>query len=113
MIKAILICIVLSQVSADDVKRSGELNMEGWKVWKQHQFDQAAEVFQQAVEINPRNAEAWNGLGWSRFNSGEPEQAEIAFNKVLEIAPKHPAALNGMGQLALSHGKPDEAEKWL
>ena len=100
------------QVSPEDIKRSIELNTEGWKIWQQHQFDQAAEVFQQAVELNPTNTNAWNGLGWSRFNSGELDQAEVAFNKVLEIDPKHPAALNGMGQLALMRGKTDEAEKW-
>ncbi|MBC8108921.1 MAG: tetratricopeptide repeat protein, partial [Anaerolineae bacterium] len=99
-------------VSPEDIRRSIELNAEGWKIWQQQQFDQAADVFQQAVEINPTNSNAWNGLGWSRFNSGEPDQAEVAFNKVLEIDPKHPAALNGMGQLALTRGKTDEAEKW-
>ncbi len=69
--------------------------------------------FKQAVELDPRNANAWNGLGWSQFNAGKDEIAIRAFQKAVQIAPDHPAALNGLGQIYISQRRYTDAEKVL
>ena len=93
--------------------KSGQFTQQGWQLWKRGEFSGAAAKFEQAVELAPKNASAWNGLGWSRFNGGEYDDANKAFRKVLALERKHPAALNGLGQLALLQRNYKEAEKYL
>ncbi|HZM03318.1 MAG TPA: protein kinase [Candidatus Saccharimonadales bacterium] len=92
---------------------AAKLTQQGWQFWQTQHLEEAAAKFQQAVQLAPSNADAWNGLGWARLNSGHPGDAEKAFQKVLSLEPNHPAALNGLGQLCLSQRKYAEAEKFL
>ena len=89
------------------------LAQEGWRLWQQQKMVEAATKFQQAVQLAPGNASAWNGLGWAQLNSGNNREAETAFRNALAIETNQPAALNGLGQIYLSQGKIDEAEKYL
>jgi tetratricopeptide (TPR) repeat protein len=95
------------------VAQAEERAAEGWQHWQQQQFREAAERFEQAVELDPGAANAWNGLGWARFNGGDAERAVEAFEKCVELQPRHPAALNGLGQVYLSWREYDQAEKFL
>jgi tetratricopeptide (TPR) repeat protein len=99
---------------ADRVIENAEtLAASGWKLWQQQRFGDAAEKFEAAVRLDPKAANAWNGLGWSRFNGGDSEQAVAAFEKCVALQPRHPAALNGLGQVYLSWKQYAEAEKYL
>jgi tetratricopeptide (TPR) repeat protein len=90
-----------------------QLSQEGWQLWQNHRLAEALAKFQQAVQLAPDDANAWNGLGWASFNSGKTQEGEKAFQKVIELQPNHPAALNGLGQIYLSEGKFDQAENYL
>jgi tetratricopeptide (TPR) repeat protein len=90
-----------------------QLKAVGWWLWQAHELDKAAAKFNQAIELAPGDADAWNGLGWTKFNSGKSQEAEKAFQKAVSLEPGHPAALNGLGQIYLSQGHYDEAEKYL
>lgn len=92
---------------------SGQLSQEGWTLWKQRDYAAAATKFEQAVELAPKNVNAWNGLGWSRFNGGHADEAKEAFEKAIALVPKHAAALNGLGQIALLQRDYKQAEKYL
>jgi Flp pilus assembly protein TadD len=105
------VSILLSHAAPAD--ESGQLTQQGWQLWQQREYDQAATKFEEAVKLAPKNTAAWNGLGWSRFNSGKRDAAKKAFQKVIALEPKHPAALNGLGQLALARRDYQEAEKYL
>jgi tetratricopeptide (TPR) repeat protein len=98
------------QVAADT---AGQLSMEGWQLWGQQNYPAAAAKFEEAVKLDKRNSNAWNGLGWASFNGGNRGRAREAFLAVIKLEAKHPAALNGLGQMALADGKYDEAEKYL
>jgi Tetratricopeptide repeat len=89
---------------------ASELTTNGWQLWQHQQYVDAADVFSQAVKINPQLTNAWNGLGWSRLNSGDSDGALAAFQKVLALEPTHPAALNGVGQIYFSRSEFDKAE---
>ncbi len=114
-----IICAILlgwlgqQEATKADAAKSAQLAREGWLVWQRQQFDEAVPRFEEAVKLNPKNTNAWNGLGWSLFNSGDPDKAIDSFRKVLELEPTHPAALNGLGQIFLMKCKFDEAEKFL
>ncbi len=85
----------------------------GWQLWQERKLDQAAAMFNKAIQGDSNNVEAWNGLGWATFNSGHPSDAEKDFQKVLSLNPTHAAALNGLGQIYLSQRKYEDAEKYL
>src|SRR4051794_31110246 len=97
---------------ADGAGKTGatELMKQGWQRWQAGDPASAEEKFNQALTIDPKLANAWNGLGWSRFNQGKRDEALDAFNKCLAINPTHGAALNGVGQVYFVQGKLDEAE---
>jgi serine/threonine protein kinase/Flp pilus assembly protein TadD len=102
--------------STDKSQNGGDSQLEtqaGTKLWQERKLDQAAVMFNKAVQSDSNNAEAWNGLGWVSFNSGNVEEAENSFRQVISLNPNHPAALNGLGQIYLSQKKYDQAEKYL
>jgi len=90
-----------------------QLSQEGWQLWQNQRLEEALAKFQQAVQLAPDDADAWNGVGWASFNSGKTQEGEKAFQKVIKLRPNHPAALNGLGQIYLSQGKFDQAETYL
>jgi pentatricopeptide repeat protein len=95
------------------IERAEGIAMEGWQLWQLRKLAEAAAKFEEAVALDPENANAWNGLGWARFNGGESEEAVPAFEKCVELEPEHPAGLNGLGQVYLSWGEFETAEKYL
>ncbi len=105
--------VALALNAAPQVDKSGQLSADGWRLWQSGQPDEAAQKFEEAVKLAPKNTNAWNGLGWARFNAGKYEDADKAFHKVISMEPKHPAALNGLGQLNLMQRNYKEAEKYL
>src|SRR5437660_8921351 len=70
-----------------------QLAQQGWQLWQSGRPAEAIPKFEQAVKLDPKNAETWNGLGWSSFNAGKAPEAEKAFQKVISLNPDHPAAL--------------------
>jgi serine/threonine protein kinase/tetratricopeptide (TPR) repeat protein len=90
-----------------------QLKAVGWWLWRAQELDKAAAKFNQAIELAPGDADAWNGLGWTKFNSGKSAEAEKAFQKAISLEPSQPGALNGLGQIYLSQRKFDEAETYL
>jgi pentatricopeptide repeat protein len=99
--------------SAEDIRRAKELQEQAWAFWRQQQFNDAAEKFQQSIDLVATDPDTWNGLGWTRFNSGDSDAGKLAFEKCVALDPTHAAGLNGLGQIALAKGQFDEAEKQL
>jgi tetratricopeptide (TPR) repeat protein len=100
-------------VAGDSEEKAAQLSAEGWQLWQKQSLRPAIEKFEAAVKLDPKNANAWNGLGWANFNNGDSDAAQKAFKKVVLLEPSHPAALNGLGQIALSQRNYPEAEKYL
>ena len=100
-------------VSSADVNEAQQLSKEGWQLWQKQQFADAEEKFTESVELNPKDADAWNGLGWTQFNGGHSTEAIKAFEQCVKLKPKHPAGLNGLGQIYLMWGDLSQAEKYL
>jgi tetratricopeptide (TPR) repeat protein len=115
-IAATILAVLLSaqvQVSAADKQLSTALNSEGWALFQKRDLPTAEAKFQQAVDKNPANSAAWNGLGWSRLNQGKRDQAAEAFKKMVELDPKNAgAARNGLGWIEFGKQNFDEAERW-
>ena len=78
-------------------KKASQLSQEGWQQWAQQNYSGAATKFEEAVKLDPRNSNAWNGLGWASFSGGKNDRAREAFLAVLKLEPKHPAAPERLG----------------
>jgi tetratricopeptide (TPR) repeat protein len=96
-----------------DIEQANKLSQEGWQLWQQGNPIAAVEKFTQSTELNPKNADTWNGLGWSQFSSGDSIAAEKSFQRCVKLSPKHPAGLNGLGQIYLMWKEYPKAEKYL
>ena len=116
-IAAAAVCIILGLaiwfLARQLTGSAAQLTQQGWQLWQGHQFSEAAAKFEQAVKLNPKQANAWNGLGWASFNSGKRAEAEKAFQACLALQPNQPAALNGLGQIYLAQRQYDLAEAYL
>ena len=98
---------------SEQVKRDAEnLSAEGWALWNQRKLPEAEAKFKAAVEKDPTNANAWNGLGWAQMNQGKVLNAKDAFEKAVAADPKLAGALNGLGWIAKGQGKTDEAMRF-
>jgi tetratricopeptide (TPR) repeat protein len=104
----------VTTVPSDADKKAAEnLSAEGWRLWGQRKLPEAEAKFQSAVEKDPTNANAWNGLGWARMNQGKTLNAKEAFEMALVADPKLAGALNGLGWIAKGQGKTEDAiEYW-
>ncbi len=96
-----------------EVVPASVLTDEGWKAWRTHDTREALQSFLSALEIEPQNQSARNGLGWTYVHLGEYDKAITEFKKIDKDSPVQSAAINGIGQSLLALGKLDEAEKVL
>jgi len=76
---------------------------------KQGRLDEALELYDKVLELNPANTEAWNNRGVTLFRMGRLEEALECSNRALEIEPNNLEALRNMGFILKTMGRFDEA----
>ena len=74
--------------------------------------DEAARLFERAVELAPEDFMAWYNLGQVRRRLGQNEEAASALDRAAEIKPDDFAVLFSLGRLRLSQGRPQAAADW-
>ena len=74
-------------------------------------FDEAAEHYAMAVDINPGYAEAWYNFANMERLRGNKEAAAEKFRRAAEAAPGFADAHNSLGTQLMELGRIDEAEK--
>jgi tetratricopeptide (TPR) repeat protein len=83
----------------------------GWVYSEQAKYEESLTIFQEAVELDPNNAEAHDALGWS-YCFGEQydyEKALAAFQKVVELDPEYADVHNSLGWLHYHEGEYEKA----
>jgi len=75
--------------------------------------DEAASMFEKAVEKHPPLAEAHCALGYLEFKAGDPNGAAERFQTALEHNPSLPQAQLGRGMILARTGKDQKAEQIL
>jgi len=76
--------------SPDEAQQvSHDLNARGEDAFFKGEVRQADELFRQALEVNGRNAEAWNNLGVSLHLQGKSTEALKAFEQGMIHEPGH------------------------
>jgi tetratricopeptide (TPR) repeat protein len=71
--------------------------------------EDAIRWLQRAVEMDPRNNEAWYFLGRAYYTETRLPEARKAYEKVLELDPHNAKAENNIGLIEESSGKPEQA----
>ncbi len=74
-----------------------ELNAKGLKAGNTGNFDEAASFYTQAIEADPKYAEAYYNRGLLRFARQDFVGAESDLNKAIELAPNDPMAYISRG----------------
>jgi len=82
--------------SREPYSESKRLYKEGVKYALAGLFTQAAEIFQQAVKLDPKFADAHFALGHAYFDMGQWQKAADSFQRALEINPKDTEAQQRM-----------------
>ena len=76
-------------------------------VIKQEDIESNIATYQETVELNPQDANAYNKLGSAYFNQGEYESAIVAYKSAIELVPNEADACNSLGAVYYEHGSID------
>ena len=82
---------------------------EGSRLVQDRQLNRAIDVFTEAIELDPKWAEAWNKRATVLFFLGEFERAKLDIAKTLELENNHFGALAGLGMVEIHLGNPKAA----
>lgn len=85
----------------------------GVKAVKAGDYPRALGLLNQVVQVEPRNADAWNYIGFSERNLGHFDPSLAAYQKALAINPNHRGANEYLGELYLKLGDPEKARQHL
>ncbi|GAX23395.1 superkiller protein 3 [Fistulifera solaris] len=102
--KALLEASLLSDLATNKLLRAQILISTSYDIEKGKQlFEEAAEVFRQAIGIYPQNPAAWCGLGSSVFNS-DPLLAQHAFCQSIDLENQFQDAYANLSFLYTENG---------
>jgi TolB-like protein/class 3 adenylate cyclase len=86
--EAIRLANLASRVASDDaftLARAGHA-----LAYLGREYDRAAAMVEQAVELNPNLAIAWYGRGWVTMMCGEAERSIESFDRMIRLSPLDP-----------------------
>ena len=92
---------------SDDYLRMGKV------YFRNESYGLAAQSYQKAVEVTPKDAEAWLGLAASYDHLRRFDLADQAYAKVLQLGSQNAAILNNAGYSQLLRGNLASARKFL
>jgi len=93
-------------MKADDLVKSGN------EARKNGNYALAVDLFNRAIEADPKSKVAWNDLGIVYMSEQEDDLAINSFQKQIAINPYHYNAYDNLGRVYLRERKYDDAEKW-
>ena len=88
-IDAAMIIKTLQEQATKDPKDPEPRLKLGNYFYDQHQYPQAVEWYQKALELDPKNADAHTDLGTTYFYLGRAQDALREYRKTLQMDPKH------------------------
>jgi len=74
-------------------------------------LDDAIEMYQKALALDPNYADALHGLGMALFNRGRVDEAIVTAKKLIEIDKDDILAHTSLSMFYQSQGRIEEAEK--
>ena len=96
---------------SDNVLDADTLNNEARKLIGSRNYQEAIDLLDKALEINPNFIDVLYNKGWAFVGLGKQEEAIVWLDKALVLNPNHAHAMNMKGN-ALLGLKPEEAIVW-
>jgi YaiO family outer membrane protein len=90
---------------------ASELYEAGVAARQEQRFDDAVAALEQALALEPRNADALVQLGFARLGTGDLAGARSAFETALAIAPDYTDASFGLAQVSVREGDREAAAR--
>jgi len=81
--------------------------------FRNENYGLAAQSYQKAVEVTPKDAEAWLGLAASYDHLRRFDLADKAYERVLQLGAKNATILNNAGYSQLLRGDLQSARRFL
>ena len=86
----------------------------GYAAWEQGRADEAIERYRKALDMDPENANALNGLGYTLACEGrDGARALTCCRKAVDMKPDNPAYLDSLGWAYYKLGYVEEARDYL
>lgn len=111
--------IVLSSLAGCQYTASGK-NAQGVALFQNGQYQQSAQYFQQAIQQDPTNADAYYNLAATYHqvakttgNAAQLNDAEALYNKCLDYAPNHKECYRALAVLLVDKNQSDKAQRLL
>ncbi|MDE6349986.1 MAG: tetratricopeptide repeat protein [Treponemataceae bacterium] len=85
-----------------------------YNAWTQHEVDLSISYYKKALEIDPENPTALNGMGYVLASENRDLAAALSYCKrALDRSPRSAACMDSVGWVYLKLGLYDEARKYL
>jgi len=86
-----------------------ELVNRGYSYIELGRYERAIEYCDKAIELSPRDFEAYNNRGVAYANLGQPERAIKDYSEAVKLNPNHASAYNNRAALYDDLGQPERA----
>jgi tetratricopeptide (TPR) repeat protein len=87
--------------------------LKGYRLYRQKSYKEALAELDKAIEIDPRNAEAFYWRGRTLVNLGRVDQGVDDFKAAVKFKPDYAEAYDNLGWLASKQGQVDEGIAYL
>jgi tetratricopeptide (TPR) repeat protein len=87
--------------------------LKGYRLHRQKSYNEALAELDKAIEIDPRNAEAYYWRGRTLVNLGRLDQGEGDFKTAVKFKPDYAEAYDNLGWLASKQGRVEEGIAYL
>lgn len=101
------------QPLSDSQMESAYFSNSGSNLLDQKKYDEAKVSLEAAIALDPKNAEAYNGLANFYVTRGAYTESSEMYEQGLAIEPNHQLLLTGYGHLQILENKLEEAETTL
>ena len=92
---------------------SEEVYNHGLALAESGDFMGAERLYREAIAIDPKLPEAWNGLGHALKKQKRYDEALAAYDEALTLRPGFPLAMQYLGELYVETGQIDKARALL
>ena len=100
---------ICEEILREEKNNSQVYNLYAFVLYYLEKFEAAIECWNQAIKINPKYIEAYNGRGNAFIKLKEFDEAIINFNQAIKINPNYFEAYNNLGDAFIKLKKFDEA----
>jgi tetratricopeptide (TPR) repeat protein len=92
-----LFCLVSSFSLAQEVETAQDLVNKGFSLYRFGKYKEALSCYDKALELNPKNANAWINKGLYLYDFDRYEEAIKCYDKAIKIDPNLALAWAGKG----------------